>query len=94
MNEWQEHIRLLESDANFKKRIRSYIKDRNSLLGVGGQKNSAPYTQKMSTHVTFDKQLEEELDIDMSGFRIHDDLDPQIWAQVIILILCESNSKS
>lgn len=81
MNEWQEHISLLKEDANFKKRIRSYIKDRNELLGVGGQKNSAPYTQKMSTHVTFDKQLEEELEIDMTGFRIHDELDPQIWKE-------------
>lgn len=79
MNEWQEHISLLKEDANFKKRIRSYVKDRNELLGVGGQKNSAPYTQKMSTYVTFDKQLEEEIDIDMAGFRIHDELDPQVW---------------
>jgi len=79
MNEWQEHISLLKEDANFKKRIRSYIKDRHELLGVGAQENSAPYTQKMQTHVTFDKQLEEEIEIDMAGFRIHDELDSQMW---------------
>ena len=29
------------------------------MLGKGGQKNTPPFTQRMSKHVTFDKQLEE-----------------------------------
>ena len=49
------------------------------MLGKGGNKNTPPYTNRMSTHVTFDKQLEEELAVDVDSFKINDELDPQIW---------------
>ncbi len=78
--EWLEYLSLIKEANSFKDRIRSYISDRNELMGVGGQKNSPPYTQKMTRHVTFDKQLEEIVDVDQEGFRIHDTLEQKVWA--------------
>ena len=80
MKEWMEYLSILDEANSFKNRIRTYVKDRKELLGVGGQKNTPPYTQKMPTHVTFDKQLEEIVDVDADGFKIHDTLEQQIWA--------------
>ena len=53
-----------DSDARpgYRKRIDRYTKDRDSMLKVGGQKNTPPFTQKMGSHVTFDRQLEEEVE--------------------------------
>jgi len=79
MKEWQDYIASIEEADSFKNRIRSYISDRNKMLGKGGNKNTPPYTNRMSTHVTFDKQLEEELAVDVDSFKINDELDPQIW---------------
>jgi len=79
MKEWNDYLASVAESDTFKNRIRSYISDRNKLLDVGGQKNSPPYTKKMSTHVTFDQQLEEVLEVDADSFKIHEDLDPQIW---------------
>ena len=79
MKEWQDYLASIEEANSFKNRIRSYIKDRNSMLGKGGNKNTPPYTNKMGSHVTFDKQLEEELAVDIDSFKIHEELDPQIW---------------
>ena len=79
MKEWQDYIASIEEANSFKNRIRSYISDRNKMLGKGGNKNTPPYTNRMSTHVTFDKQLEEELAVDVDSFKINDELDPQIW---------------
>lgn len=79
MKDWFEYLSILEEAEGFKNRIRSYISDRNELMGVGGQKNTPPYSKKMGTHVTFDKQLEEELEVDVDSFKVHDELDPQIW---------------
>ncbi len=47
------------------------------MLDQGGQKNSPPYTKKMGTHVTFDKQLEEE--VGPESFETRDTLEPRIW---------------
>jgi len=79
MEEWKDYIASVTEADTFKNRIRSYISDRNELLDAGGQKNSPPYTKKMSTHVTFDQQLKEVLEVDPDSFKIHEDLDPQIW---------------
>ena len=79
MKEWQHYLASVEEANSFKNRIRSYISDRNKMLGKGGNKNTPPYTKKMGSHVTFDKQLEEELEVDIDSFKIHDELDPQIW---------------
>ena len=79
MKEWQDYIASIEEANSFKNRIRSYISDRNKMLGKDGNKNTPPYTNRMSTHVTFDKQLEEELAVDVDSFKINDELDPQIW---------------
>ena len=69
----------IEEVDSFKNRIRSYISDRNKMLGKGGNKNTPPYSKKMGTHVTFDKQLEEVLEVDADSFKIHEELEPQIW---------------
>tara|TARA_R110001583_G_scaffold94471_1_gene238046 strand:+ start:167 stop:1066 length:900 start_codon:yes stop_codon:yes gene_type:complete len=79
MNEWDEYIASIEEVDSFKNRIRSYISDRNKMLGKGGNKNTPPYSKKMGTHVTFDKQLEEVLEVDADSFKIHEELEPQIW---------------
>lgn len=73
---WAEYIKSIDEAGTYKKRIRSYIKDRNKMLGKGGQKNTPPYTNRMGSHVTFDKQLEE---ISRDGFTLHDELQPDIW---------------
>ena len=77
--EWTDYLSIVKEANSFKNRIRTYVKDRNELMGVGGQKNSPPYTQKMGKHVTFDKQLQ-EITVDAEGFRIHDTLEQKIWS--------------
>jgi len=47
------------------------------MLDQGGQDNSPPYTNKMGKHVTFDKQLEEE--VGPESFETRDTLEPRIW---------------
>ena len=75
---WQNYIETFREASSYKKRIRRYISDRNKMLGKGGQKNTPPYTQKMSKHVTFDKQLEE---VEEESFQIHDELQPEVWKE-------------
>jgi len=77
MEEWEKYIDTVKEAGSYKNRIRSYIKDRNQMYGTGGQKNTAPFTKKMSSHVTFDKQLEEE--VDPETFDTHDTLEPRLW---------------
>ena len=76
MSAWKDYVDGIKESNGYKKRIRSYISDRNKLLGKGGQKNSAPYTQRMGKHVTFDKQLEEA---EEESFRIQSELQPDLW---------------
>ena len=61
MKIWKDYITSINEVDGYRNRIKSYISDRNSMLDQGGQKNSPPYTKKMGTHVTFDKQLEEDV---------------------------------
>ena len=77
MKIWNNYIKSITEVDGYKNRIKSYIGDRNALLDRGGQKNSPPYTKKMGDHVTFDKQLEEE--VDPESFKTHDTLEPRIW---------------
>jgi len=74
MDKWQEFI--LESNG-YKKRLRRYIKDRNAMYGKGGQKNTPPFTKSLGTHVTYDKQLEEE--VEPESFEKQPELDRKIW---------------
>jgi len=74
MDKWQEFI--LESNG-YKKRLRRYIKDRNAMYGKGGQKNTPPFTKSLGKHVTYDKQLEEE--VEPESFEKQPELDPKIW---------------
>jgi hypothetical protein len=73
---WESFVNHINESNSYKKRIRRYIKDRNKILGKGGQKNTPPYTKKMGSHVTFDKQLEEA---DRESFTMHDELQSDIW---------------
>ena len=73
---WNDYIDSIREANSYKKRIRSYISDRNKLLGKGGQKNSPPYTKRMGKHVTFDKQLEE---VEEESFSIQSELQPDLW---------------
>jgi hypothetical protein len=71
----------LEEDSDerpgYRKRIDRYTKDRNALLNIGGQANTPPFTQKMGSHVTFDRQLGEE--VEEETFEMQDELQPEIW---------------
>tara|TARA_R110000787_G_scaffold91537_2_gene192869 strand:- start:218 stop:1180 length:963 start_codon:yes stop_codon:yes gene_type:complete len=77
----EEDVEIEESkNPSFLKRVRAYTKDRDELLNVGGQKNTPPYTQKMGSHVTFDKQtgnLGEE--IESESFEKQPELEPHFW---------------
>lgn len=77
MKIWKDYITSINEVGSYRNRIKSYISDRNSMLDQGGQKNSPPYTKKMGTHVTFDKQLEEE--VGPESFETRDTLEPRIW---------------
>jgi len=75
MEKW---FRLLnEERSNYRNRIHRYTKDRDELLKQGGQKNTPPYTQKMDNHVTFDKQLEEE--VEPESFDKKTELEDKFW---------------
>jgi len=52
------------------------------MLKKGGQKNTPPFTKEMGSHVTFDKQLEE--DIDPETFEKKVELEPHIFRNEII----------
>ncbi len=68
---------LEEKRSNYRKRVQRYTKDRNKILNVGGQKNTPPYTQKMGSHVTFDRQLGEE--VEPESFEKQAELEPTFW---------------
>jgi hypothetical protein len=77
----EEDAEIEESgNPSFLNRVRSYTKDRDELLNVGGQKNTPPYTQKMGSHVTFDKQtnnIDEE--IEPESFEKNQTLETHFW---------------
>jgi hypothetical protein len=77
MKIWNNYIKSITEVDGYKNRIKSYVSDRNQMLNQGGQKNSPPFTKKMGDHVTFDKQLEEE--VEPESFEMRDDLEPRIW---------------
>lgn len=76
MNKWTDYLSETKRPGH-RKRISRYTKDRNKLLNVGGQKNTPPYTKKMGSHVTFDRQLGE--DVEPESFEKQPELDPKIW---------------
>ena len=76
MSKWTDYLTEAKR-SGYRKRISRYTKDRNKLLNVGGQKNTPPYTKKMGSHVTFDRQLGEE--VEPESFEKQPSLDPKIW---------------
>ena len=80
MKEWKNYVNSIKEATSYRNRIKSYVSDRNSLLNKGGQKNSPPYTKKMGTHVTFDKQVDNiDEEVDPESFVVHDTLEPSMW---------------
>ena len=77
MKIWNNYIKSITEVDGYKNRIKSYVSDRDQMLNQGGQKNSPPFTKKMGDHVTFDKQLAEE--VEPESFEMRDDLEPRIW---------------
>ena len=82
MDKWWQLIEESQKRSSYKNRIRRYVKDRNKMLKKGGQKNTPPFTKEMGSHVTFDKQLEE--DIDPETFEKKVELEPHIFRNEII----------
>ncbi len=80
MQEWRDYIQLLKEKNTFLNRVKSYTSDRDELLNKGGQKNTPPYANKMSKHVTFDKQVDNlGEEVEPESFDINDTLEPRIW---------------
>jgi hypothetical protein len=77
MKIWKDYVHTITEIDGYKNRIKSYVSDRNELLDQGGQDNSPPFTKKMGSHVTFDKQLEEE--VEPESFETRDNLESRIW---------------
>ena len=72
--------RQLHSRVRYRKLIKSYVARTTSIL-LGGLKNldsGAPYNVKTQRAGT-DRLRFEVLEVDPEGFRIHDELEPQIW---------------
>lgn len=70
----------------YRNRVKSYTKDRDELLNVGGQNNTAPFTQKMGKHVTFDKQvgnIDEE--VEPESFEKNETLEPHFWQEDMLV---------
>ena len=68
------------NNPSFLNRVRSYTSDRDELLNVGGQENTPPYTNKMGSHVTFDKQTNNiGEDVEPESFEKQPDLEPHFW---------------
>ncbi len=77
MKIWKDYINTISEIDGYRNRIKSYVSDRDDLLKKGGQENTPPFTKKMDKHVTFDKQLEEE--VEPESFEMRDTLEPRIW---------------
>lgn len=90
MDKWfrmlAEESDMEESQKNtFRNRIKTYTKDRDELLNVGGQQNSPPYTQKMGKHVTFDKQVNNiDEEVEPESFEKNETLEPHFWRNEIL----------
>ena len=85
MENWREY---LDEKNSYRNRIKSYIKDRDKMLGQGDQKNVPPYTDSLGSHVTFDKQkdnVDESLkEVDEESFKIQDSLQSDIWKNEVL----------
>ena len=80
MKDWKNYITSIEEINSYRNRIKSYVSDRNDLLNKGGQKNTTPYTKKMGSHVTFDKQVDNiGEEVEPESFDTNDTLEPRIW---------------
>jgi hypothetical protein len=77
----EEEADLEEERSNsYRNRIRSYTKDRDEMLNVGGQKNTPPFTQKMGSHVTFDKQINNiDEEVEPESFEKNPEMESRFW---------------
>jgi len=80
MKDWKNYVSAIREVNSYRNRIKSYVSDRNDLLDKGGQKNTPPYTKKMDSHVTFDKQVDNiDEEVDPESFDINNTLEPRVW---------------
>ena len=80
MKEWKNYVSAIQEVNSYRNRIKSYVSDRNDLLNKGGNKNTPPFTKKMGSHVTFDKQVDNiDEEVEPESFDTHDTLEPRIW---------------
>ncbi len=80
MKDWKNYVSAIREVDSYRNRIKSYVSDRNDLLDKGGQKNTPPYTKKMGSHVTFDRQVDNiDEEVEPESFDTNDTLEPRIW---------------
>jgi len=89
INEWKDYVSLLQEKGTYRNRLKTLDKDMGAYLDTGPQKKGSPYKTKRTS---FKKKKFndisappgapgglEEVEVDRSGFAIHDELEPEIW---------------
>jgi hypothetical protein len=86
--QWNNFLNSLNELEAYQKKVRQgYVKDRNRFTQTGPQKKGGapfskkpPKTRSKSAPPGFGGALE-EIEVDQSGFEVHDVLEPEIWQE-------------
>ena len=86
--QWNNFLSSLNELEAYQKKVRQgYVKDRNQFTQTGPQKKGGapfskkpPKTRSKSAPPGFGGSLE-EIEVDQSGFEVHDALEPEIWQE-------------
>ena len=86
--QWNNLLSSLNELETYQKKVRQgYVKDRNQFTQTGPQKKGGapfskkpPKTRSKSSPPGFGGALE-EIEVDQSGFEVHDVLEPEIWQE-------------
>jgi hypothetical protein len=86
--QWNNFLSSLNELEAYQKKVRQgYVKDRNQFTQTGPQKKGGapfskkpPKTRSKSAPPGFGGALE-EIEVDQSGFEVHDALEPEIWQE-------------
>tara|TARA_R110001583_G_scaffold49367_2_gene154656 strand:+ start:133 stop:1056 length:924 start_codon:yes stop_codon:yes gene_type:complete len=86
--QWNNFLNSLNELEAYQKKVRQgYVKDRNQFTQTGPQKKGGapfskkpPKTRSKSAPPGFGGALE-EIEVDQSGFEVHDALEPEIWQE-------------
>ena len=84
--QWNNFLNSLTELEAYQRKVRQgYVKDRNQYTQTGPQKKGGapfskkpPKTRSKSAPAGFGGALE-EVEVDQSGFEVHDELEPEIW---------------